>query len=152
MIKYRLDGMRHRVQICVSVYLQNCQWWEACADRNMLRKFEELSNGFISKFKLTSQQHGINIGKKKDIESEDIPKMSSSPNENVARKPNSYCATNFAGGQISIPITRKDHYAILDFSHNKKHKYWKKKNLKIKSWINNFYFLIAVNYKYYIIK
>ena len=79
----------------------------------MLKKFEELSSGFISKFKLTS--HGINISKKKDLESADIPEMTSSVSAK-ARKPSSHCATNFSAEQISIPITRKDHYAILDFS------------------------------------
>ena len=82
----------------------------------MLKKFSELSNGFISRFKLTS--HGIN--KKKDIETEGIPEMTSTVSEK-ARKPSSYSATaNFSSGQISIPITKKDHYAILDFSHNSK--------------------------------
>ena len=84
----------------------------------MLKKLEELSNGLMSKFKLTT--HVVNITKKKDVASEDIPEMTRTVSETGRRQPGPYCSTNLSNGQISIPVTREDHYAILDFSHNSK--------------------------------
>ena len=84
----------------------------------MLKKFEELSNGFMSKFKLTT--NGINTGKRKNIDSEETEDMSSVCKRSRKQQGSSY-ATNLSGDQkISIPISRRDHYAILDFSHNSK--------------------------------
>ena len=85
----------------------------------MLKK---LSNGFLSKFKVPT--HEVNTGKKKDIDSEDIEDMMSPVCKRARKQPGSSYTTTFSAGQkISIPISRRDHYAILDFSHNsRKHK------------------------------
>ena len=123
MIKYKWDDtLRHSAQgpdlVSVSVSsIPDCQCCEDSADGNMLKKL-----GFIRKFKLTTH-HGINIGKKKDIDSEDIQGITREVSGKVRKQRDSCSVRNFSGGQISIPITRRDHYAILDFSHNsKKHK------------------------------
>ena len=140
-LKYivQMIGTKSRfVWICFYSRLSVC--CEAPDERNMLKK---LSNIFISKFKLTT--HGITTSsKKKDIDSEETKDkdMRNSVSERARKQQRSFCPTNLSGGQkISIPITRRDHYAILDFSHNsKKHKkYWKMKykNFPIN---NDFYF------------